>query len=273
MAAADAKAMDNQEKPGFTDRLRAHAPEIVTNNAPRIVAGLKILGCSAMFFSKNRVFSAAGAGFISAFSIIALFGKKKTEEEKEKLRQEAATKDNEKPKGYLADYFNKLTHPSKYPIEAGTGIAMASSAVWTASSMLGKGGFSPGRMVAGTLSFASDANIVFTREQIGEPEANPYKEGSVQYYLTEMKHRPVLLSSMFNIGSDIASIVGGGHEFGKGKEPNLLVAGGFLLAANTFQAIFVDKNDYNIEHKGSEKKPDTAMTPAIVESSAQSVKV
>ena len=130
---------------------------------------------------------------------------------------------------------------------------MLSSAFWTASGLFGKGGFSPGRLIGGALSFASDANIVFTGEHIGEIQANPHKEGTASYYATELKNRPVLLSSMFNIASDVASIAGGAHERFKGKESNTLYAGIFLLMANVFQAIFVNKNDYNIEKSAPSK--------------------
>lgn len=249
MTTKEGQQEEEGEKTGFTGWMRSFAPDIVKNNAPRIVAGLKIIGCSSMLFSKNRVFSLAGAGFIGAFSLIGLFGGKKSDEEKARLAQEA--QEQSAPDGLLSDYINKITHPSKYPLEAGTGIAMLSSTVWTASGIFGKGGFSPGRLAGGALSFASDANIVFTKEEIGEEKTNPHAKGSLRYYLTELKHRPVLLSSLFNIGSDLASIAGGAHEYKRGKEANTMMAGGFLLAANTFQALFVDKNDYNVEAKKS----------------------
>lgn len=75
------------EPSGALDTLRANTPAVLTNNAPRVVAVLKILGCSAMCLSKNGCFAVAGAGFIIAHSIMGLFAGKKSEEEKERLRK------------------------------------------------------------------------------------------------------------------------------------------------------------------------------------------
>ena len=248
---SESKDITEHEKLSFLEKLTANTPATVTNNAPRIVAGLKILGSTSMLFSKNNVFKIAGAGFITGNTITAIFAKRKTEEEKEKLRQEDANQQQGKQSGKADSYFYKLLHPQKYPIESGASVFVASSAFWTASGIVGKGGFSPARLVGGLFSLASDANVVFTKEKIGEPLSNPYHKGSFKYAVTEMKHRPVLLSSLMNISCDVASIIGGAHEYRQGKEPNTLIAGLFLLSANMFQALFVNKNDYNIEQKAT----------------------
>lgn len=203
-----------------------------------------------MVFSKNWAFKIAGAGFITANLIMGTFGKKKSEEEKERLRNEAEEKRKPESDNAVINHLHKVVNPKKYPIESGATIATAASTFWTASGIFGKGGFSPGRLIGGLFSLGSDANVAFKKERIGEVGANPHKEGSVDYYVTEMKNRPVLLSSLLNIACDIASIVGGAHEkFWKKKEANTLLAGIFLFSANVFQAIFVNKNDYNIERK------------------------
>lgn len=248
------------EKHGFLDRLRSSTPDIIKDNAPRIVAGMKICSSIVTILSKNQVFSAAGAGFIGAFSIIALFGGKKSEEEKARLREEEEQRKQNTPDGGTPSYFRKMFQPKKYPIESGTSVAMLSSALWMGSGIFGKGGFSPGRLMGGALSLASDANIVFTKEKIGETKFNPHEKGTLKHYFTELKNRPVLLSSLFNIGSDISMIIGGAHEYlNKGKEINSFLVGLILLSANTFQAIFVNKNDYNIE-PGDEK---AATAPSV----------
>ena len=230
------------------ENFRDSTPDIIKNNAPRVVAGLKILGSVSALFSKNRFFSIAGAGFITAQSIVLMFGRKKTEEEKERLREEESA-NSDHNQGGLSHYFSKVLNPRKYPLESGMSIGMLASGFWAASGIFDKSGFSSGRLLGGALSLGSDANIVFTKEHIGEPETNPYEKGSINYYLTEMKHRPVLLSSLLNVGSDVASIMGGFHEYRHGKEINTLLTGTCLLSANLFQALFVNKNDYNIEKK------------------------
>jgi hypothetical protein len=241
------------EKPKFLDRVRSSTPEIVTDNAPRIVSALKMCANISMLFSKNKAFAIAGAGFIAANSISLLFGKKKTEEEKEKIRQEQNFEPQDKPKGKISKHIHKVLHPNKYPLESAASIATVFCGFWTASGVLAKDGFSPGRLIAGLLNFFAAANIAFTRERIGEPEANLHSKGSIDHYVTEMKNRPVLLSSMLNITSDIASIIGGAHEARRGKEAIPLLNGLLLLSANVFQAIFVNKNDYNIEKKAGNK--------------------
>ena len=233
---------------GFLDKVRGGSPAILSNEAPRVVAVLKILGCSAMCLSKNGCFAVAGAGFIIAHSIMGLFAGKKSEEEKERLRKKEEAKQSE-PKTAVGRHLHKVVNPKQYPIESAATIATGSSLLWTAAGIFGKDGFSPARFIGGLLSLGSDANVAFKKEHIGEAGANPHNKGSVDYYVTEMKNRPVLFSSMLNIGCDIATIVGGAHEKYHGKEINTLLAGLFLLSANVFQAIFVNKNDYNIERK------------------------
>ncbi len=256
---------------GFLDKLRANTPDILTNNAPRVVSALKIMGSTSMLFSKNRAFSLAGAGFITANIIMGLFGGKKTEEQKELLRKEEEEKQPESQNPVIRHLY-KVFHPKKYPIESGASIATVASTSWTISGIFGKGGFSPGRLIGGLFSLASDANVAFKKEHIGETGANPHEKGSKDYYITEMKNRPVLFSSMLNIACDVASIIGGAHEkFWKGKEANTLIAGLFLLSANVFQAIFVNKNDYNIERKSAvpEKSAEIKNAKPLPESKKQ----
>lgn len=242
---------DNQtSSTGILDRLRAATPDVIRNNAPRVVALLKICGSSSMLLSKNRLFSVAGAGFIAANSIIGIFGTKKSEEQKERLRQEEESK--KMPAGGVAEYAFKALHPGKYPLESGATLASASSVLWTAAGVYGnKGELSYGRLLGGGLSLAADANIALTKERFADVKANTHPKGSAGYYLTELKHRPVLVSSLLNVACDAASIVGGLHEYRKGKEINTLVAGAFLMSANLFQAAYVNKNDYNIEPSAS----------------------
>lgn len=241
-----------EEQPrGFLDRVRSATPAIITDNAPKVVSALKILGCTSMLFSKNKIFSVAGAGAITAHAIPGIFASKKTEEEKERLRQEEEAKQSE-PQNAVARHLYKFVNPSKYPIESGATLAAASSVLWATSGVVGKGGFSPGRLIAGILSFAADANVAVKKEHIGEMGANPHEKGSKDYYITEMKNRPVLLSSILNIACDTALITGGAYEkFVQKREGNTLWSGLFLLSANVFQAIFVNKNDYNIERKAA----------------------
>ncbi len=248
--------MDSEEKQKTSEKkdngaigaIRSHTPQILQDNAPRVVAGIKMLASSVAVFSKNKLFSITGIGLTAANVIVFAFGNKKSEAEKEKLREEEE-KDAGKPKSGVGQHIYKVLHPSKYPLESGSSIAVLSSGFWAASGLFGNGGFSAGRLVGGALSIASDANIALTKEKIGDPQANHHPEGSVDYYLTEMKNRPVLLSSLLNLGSDVAMVIGGAHEFRKGREINTLLMGTALLTANLFQAIFVNKNDYNIEKK------------------------
>lgn len=265
----DNKKPEGQPR-GFLDRVRSATPAVITDNAPRVVAALKIMGSTSMLFSKNWAFKIAGAGFITANLIMGTFGKKKSEEEKERLRNEAEKNQKPESDNAIINHLNKVVNPKKYPIESGATIATAASTFWTASGVIGKGGFSPGRLIGGGLSLASDANVAFTKERIDEAGANTHKHGSLDYYMTEMKNRPVLLSSMLNIGCDIASIVGGAHEYSKGKEINTLLAGLFLLSANVFQAVFVNKNDYNIERKAA--APENGLDKQIAKSAPETKK-
>lgn len=118
---------------------------------------------------------------------------------------------------------------------------MGASTAWTLSGINDRD-----RLISGALSLLSDTNMVLSTEQTDA--VNPYDKGSMKYYVTELKNRPVVLSSMLNMSSDIwASTKGGYNWLVKKEEANHCIAGIFLLAANVTQAVLVNKNDYNIE--------------------------
>ena len=255
-------------------------PDVVKNNAPRAVGVLKVLGSSCMvYFSDNKAFKTAGVGFITANAIMASFGGKKTEEQKEKLRAEEEGKNH---KG-IAGHLSKVVQPHKYPIEAAATISSIGSLFWTIAGATGPN-HSTGRLIAGLTSLGSDANAAFTKERIGIENSNPHPKGTLKYYYTELRNRPVLVSSSLNIICDISSITTGVKkvfftEGGGTKDKSDLLAGLFLLTANIFQAIFVNKNDYNLEattpkqNKELSKGIDTKEEKSLKQETAKTVKL
>lgn len=252
---------EEEHKHGALDSLRDATPQVMKDNAPRIVAGMKILSSLSMLLSENKMMKLAGAGFSVGNGLAAIYGGKKTEEEKARLREEIAKERGDNPPDGAGDYIYKLTHPKYYPLESSSGVRTLASASWMASSLGGEGGFSPARLISGGLSLASDANIAFGKECVGSTHANPHAQGTVSHYITELKNRPVLLSSLLNMGCDGVSALGGGYEyFVKKKEPNLMLSGLLLGAANGYQAIFVNKSDYNIDAKETHKEETPTST-------------
>ncbi len=244
------------------DAMRDITPAVMKDNAPRVVAGLKMLGSGSMMFSKNPLFALTGAGFVTGNGIVMLFGGKKTEAEKAKLRAAQAAEDSSPHEGVIGHFAQNLRHPEEYPLEAGASVGTLSSAAWMGAGLMEPGGLSTGKLIAGGLSLVSDANVAFSKEDTQKGSAlsdnNPYRQTTMAYALSELHKRPVLVSSLLNIGCDTASILGGAHEyFVLGKEPHALVAGSLLGLANAYQAIYVNKNDYNIE-------PPAQQTPSTI---------
>jgi hypothetical protein len=252
---------DSAHRPDVLDTLRENTPQLMKDNAPRVVAGLKIAGAGTMLLSQNRMYNLAGAGFLAGNGIIAVYGGKKSEEEKARLRDAQARKGE--PTGVVSRYTSRLLSPDKYPLESAAALGMITSSVLSASGFVGGQGRSPGKMVAGALSLGADANIVFNQENI-HADSNNYRSGSFSYFLQELQNRPVMVSSLLDAGCDIAHVVGGGHEyFFKGKEPHTMIAGGLLLLGNAYQAAYVNKNDYNIEAQPDTKEELPAEVMAV----------
>ncbi len=237
---------DNEE--GFFTTLRKNTPAVLRDNAPRVVAGLKIASAASMLFDKeNPAFQGAGICQGLGYIVIAAFGHKKTEEEKEALRA-----DGDAPDNGIASIIGKVVQPHKYPIESGMALDTASDVLWTIS------GKNDSSKWGGILNVIADINIIATKEDTMTP--NPHVKGSIPYYISEFKRRPVLLSSALNIACDSYTVATGTRKFLNNPEqyPSSMIAGGFLLAGNLVQAIYVDKNDYNIEKTATE--PTTSVS-------------
>ncbi len=235
---------------GLLAGIRDHTPEFITENATQLVAGMKLAGAGSMLLSKNLAFQTAGILQGIGYTIIATFGHKKTEAEKEALREESSSN----------TVFHKILQPHKYPIESGTAFDTASDVLWTVAGIKKNGEISASHISSGLLNLISDTNLLLSKEDRSE-DANSHSKGSVPYYATELKNRPVLASSIINAGADLAAVAGGAHDyFVEGKNLDLLIAGGFTLAADTIQALYVDKNDYNIEKEEDTAKPSTNLS-------------
>lgn len=254
-------------KSGALDSLRRNTPDIVKDNAPRVVSALKIAGSIAMVTSKNWAFKVAGSCFIAGNLVMMAFGHKKTDEERERLqKEEAAAKAARggKEENRVTRHLYKVFHPQKYPLESGLTIFNLGSIFWTLAGAIGnKTNSSKWYLLGGALSLASDANGAFNKENLDD-EQERSQQGKLQSTITYLKNRPMLTSSLLNVGADITTTIGGAIKyFKKGGDFKPMIAGGLILLANAFQAIFVTRNDYNIEKKQGVKLPDTpAAEPA-----------
>jgi hypothetical protein len=207
---ADTKVEPKQEpqKRSGIQKFRDSMPKALTDNAPRVVGALKVAGPFVVFAkSDNIIFRTAAALFMLAYSVMTIFGGKKTAEEKEKLRKENENLDTKSIGGKL----KRVLKPKQYPIETAETISAFGSLFWIAGGLkYGQKGEDKEnkwlRFGAGFASLGSDLNAAFTQERIGDPNANPHKKGSLKYYRRVLKNRPIIVSSSLNILCDLLSI-------------------------------------------------------------------
>lgn len=258
-ASADQAAPPHEEKRapapvprGALETLRHNTPDVIKDNAPRVVSALKIAGSCFMMATKNWPFKLAGSFFILGNLIMMTFGHKKTDEERERLQKEEAEQKAARggQENRVTRHLYKVFHPQKYPLESGLTVFNLGSIFWTLAGAIGpKASRSKWYLVGGLQSLASDANGAFNKENLDDAQERA-GQSKLRAALTYLKNRPVLTSSLLNIGADASTATGGAIEyFKKGGKPYAMFAGGFILLANAFQAIFVTRNDYNIEKK------------------------
>ncbi|MBN8542733.1 MAG: hypothetical protein J0M34_00530 [Alphaproteobacteria bacterium] len=231
-------------KPSALDVLRQNTPKILTDNAPRVVAGFKIAGSAAMIATGNWAFRVAGSMFILGNIVMSIFGQKKTDEEREKLQNQEAIAIKSPSNNPFLNHMGKVVNPQKYPIESALSIFSVGSIFWALSGLVkGKGGSLGG----GLFSMASDLNGALNKENTDD-DRRLKDLHSPQDWFQYFKNRPILTSSLLNIGADVTTAVDGIKHLRTGN-PFQLVAGLSILCGNIFQAIYVNKNDYNIEKR------------------------
>ncbi|MFZ4125706.1 MAG: hypothetical protein ACOYJ2_06520 [Rickettsiales bacterium] len=240
-----------QAPPSGLDVLRQNTPKILTDNAPRVVAGFKIAGSAAMIATGNWAFRVAGSMFILGNIVMSIFGQKKTDEEREKLQTQEASATKPPSDNPFLNHMGKVVNPQKYPIESALSIFSVGSIFWALSGLVkGKGGSLGG----GLFSMASDLNGALNKENTDDDRKLKDLQ-SPQEWFQYFKNRPILTSSLLNIGADVTTAVDGIKHLRTGN-PFQLIAGLSILCGNIFQAIYVNKNDYNIEKRKPSK--DTA---------------
>ncbi len=255
---------------GFLHTFRNNTPQVVKDNAPRVVAGLKMIASGIMLASPNKGMKLGGMFNMLGHTTIVLFGHKKTEQEKEGLRDADGLEESGNP---IVANIGKIIQPHKYPIESGTALFTIGDAFWAASGFTDEGKkVSYPHLLGGAWNLASDVNLIVTGEDI-KGFTNPHAKGTVPYYVSELQHKPVLTSSLMNMLGDSSSLIGGAYDhFVNGGTKHTMVLGGLLITANTLQALLVHKNDYNIEEDPSLAKnkeqtpsPDTKINAPSLE--------
>ena len=122
------------KKPSFLERLRSAMPKVMMDNAPRIVGLLKITGSFFMSQGESKLFKVAGVHFMTANGIMEMFGGKKTEEQKDKLRAEESGKQRSGVLGHIS----KALQPHKFPIESAATVSSLGSVFWTLAGATGE---------------------------------------------------------------------------------------------------------------------------------------
>lgn len=235
------------------------AVQWLRNNAPRVVGGLKLAGDITVGFSLNpfligySVFSGIGR------VVMLVYG---TKENQQKAASNGVETQEKPDDSWLAN-LKKGLHPKQYPVESSSLFSIvgeASALGYGISQFIACGaGITP--MILEPIAIWSYANMLFTKEETTKEKAKTGNAEGSSNSLTfaqskskslgftgrikEMiKGNPVLVSSVVQLGLVGAMVTGALIE---GLSMALVVAGGFYVSALVVQALFVRKNEFNVE--------------------------
>lgn len=228
------------------------------SHAPQVVGTLHLAANSSIFLSGNP-YAMAGAALSMAGKVIMIaYGHKHTKEE-----MEAPGHCHARPG--LIGAIDKVTHPKDYPIEAACGMSALSSLMMMGYGLTG-GGLTP--LLSEALSLALNMFVINGAEKKPGLENAPCdsllfahsKSGALAWCGKEvqmLKDNPVFTSSMINTLLNVGVTIGALIE----ENPNMAIAGALLTVSTLTQALYIRKNDYNVE-------PDEAPASAAKETSA-----
>lgn len=246
---------------GWADRLRdmnLQEKKWERDNAPRIISVLKFGADLALGFSGNPLLIGytvlAGTGRLISFAYGGKSHQKKLAEEKAQGKHQDLLGDS------WMDSVHKVSQPRRYPVESAAGLSTIGETLGIAYGIQqfakGATGFTP--IMMGLIGVWSYANIVFTKEKSKDDPAAKEPQrlfftvskskitGTHGGFLDKIKSNPVLMSSLVNLGICVGMIVGGSLE---GNMP-YVIAGCIYFVANSMQALFVRKKEFNVEGAG-----------------------
>jgi len=237
-----------QNSESKTVGLTGGAIGVIRENAPRIVAGLK-LAMDISVASSGDPFLIAYAAFAGTGRIISLlYGSK---ENQRQLVEEARLHSEEAP-----GTIGKVLSPRKYPVESSAGLStiaeMFTIGFGIEQFAVGSTGYT--YVALGAIAVWSYANILFGKEKMATKEKPSdalrfaESESKQMGIIDRIKHfadeNPVLISSVVQFTVCLGLLVGSIME---GKPMGLRVAGAVGLVSTAIQALFVRKNEFNIE--------------------------
>jgi len=229
--------------------------DTIRDNSPRIVGGLKLIGDVAAAATLNPLLITYAAFSIIGRIIVLAWGSKSHQQKMAAEVQSGETTIHHAQDSFLGSA-SKILHPRQYPIEASSGfstVAEVFEAAFGASQfMAGKTGYTP--LIAGILSVWSYANILFGKEK--KKESNDTSE-SLHFAKSEskpvgfvgkikgmLKNNPVLISSLVGISISVAMFAG---ALAEGLTVPYVIYTVAAVVSNVVQAMFVRKNEFNIE--------------------------
>lgn len=253
--------------------LQGNALKIIQDNAPRIVAGLKLGGDLSVGLSLNPLLMGytAFAGLGRVLQLV--YG---TKDNQKKVAAEHAANKDELPTTTIG----KVLRPREYPVEAGAGLSTIAESFGVAYGvtqfMDGGTGFTP--LILGAIAMWSYANILFGVEKKNDEKSDTEKSESLVFAQSEskplglwgkvknmFKDNPVLVSSLTQLGISVGMLVGGLLE---GLSAYSIPAG-FFIAANVIQALFVRKQEFNVEGAQNTAKQDKSFADRVSEEQQQ----
>lgn len=232
------------------------------DNAPRVVAGLHLIGDVVGMFTLNPFMIAYSVFSISGRMLAVVYGSK---DHQKKLAEEKAQGKHQNLLGdSWTDNIRKVFSPRKYPVESSSGfmtVGEVFESIYGATLLMGSGGkqgYTP--FLVGMLAVWSYGNIVFGKEKKDKEAKTPADQplvfsqsaskpvGFMGKLKQKIKDSPVFISSLVLA---IGLIAG---PFIEGLDAVYKTYALIGAAALIIQMVYVRKHDFNVEGAGEDKK-------------------
>jgi hypothetical protein len=261
--------------------------------APRISAFLKMVSygsitsqgitasASGVTIASGLVI-AAGVMMLCAGAIMIFYGNKQKQKERAAKLGESAEVERipSDPISRIFHEISKVASPAKYPIESASGIGVVASLCLGVSGalMVPVNFYLIGMAALGGIASAialfgheknkapqQDGHTATQKDGLSFAQSQSQSQGLIDGEGKGLKGNPVRLSSILLIGTSIVALANGIAN----SAPFFVAAGVCSLIANVMMAVFVRKNDYNV-NAAKQSEPEAKARPTHQVSQASS---
>lgn len=243
-------AQSESQTVGFAGR----AMQMLRDNAPRVVGGMKLAGDLTVGLTLDPFFLGYTAFATMGRLMLLAFGTKANQQKQAAQAHEIVTDDS------WVGNCKKIIQPRHYPVEASAGVSTIAEMFGVAAGINkfvgGQSGYTP--LLLGLVATWSYANILFGKEKKKDAAPAPESEsltfassqsrevGWMGKLKSLFKDNPVAVSSAVQLGISLSMFIGGIMEY-ESLGLAYVVAGAIFTLACLTQTLLVRKNEFNVE--------------------------